>query len=178
MSSYAMEILELGHPTLRQLAAPVGDITSVNTQQILDELLQFAQQKKGMGIAAPQVGISQQIFIMCSHPNDRYPQAPTMPPTCVLNPTIISHSTTHSKDWEGCLSIPGIRALVPRYEAIDVVYQQRDGQRIEAHFSGFLARLFQHEYDHLQGKLFIDRAESTLEIMTEKHWRSSILNQH
>jgi len=172
-----MEILELGHPLLRQLAAPVEDVSSVSTQQLLTDLLNFVQQKQGMGIAAPQVGISEQIFIMCSHPNARYPHAPLMPPTCVLNPTIKSHSTAQSKDWEGCLSIPGIRALVPRYDAIEVSYQDRDGEYIQTQFTGFLARLFQHEYDHLQGKLFIDRAESTLDIMTEKQWRASVLNQ-
>lgn len=172
-----MEILELGHPLLRQLAKPVENISSMPTQQLLTELLQFVQQKQGMGIAAPQVGISQQIFIMCSHPNTRYPHAPTMPPSCVLNPTIVSHATTQTKDWEGCLSIPGIRALVPRYDAIEVCYQDQQGATVETQFTGFLARLFQHEYDHLQGKLFIDRVESSLDIMTEKQWRASILDQ-
>lgn len=171
------QILELGHPLLRVQANPVNDIGSVETQQLLDDLLAFVSQKKGMGIAAPQVGISKQIFIMCSHPNHRYPNAPEMPPTCVINPQIISMDGVTLKDWEGCLSIPGLRALVPRPESVQVRYITRDAKQVETTYDGFLARLFQHEFDHLQGKLFIDHAESTHDIMTEKQWRKAILGE-
>ncbi|HET8806772.1 MAG TPA: peptide deformylase [Methylophaga sp.] len=171
------QILELGHPLLREQAKPVTDIESAETQQLLNDLLSFVSQKRGMGIAAPQVGISKQIFIMCSHPNQRYPNAPEMPPTCVINPQIVSMNGSTEKDWEGCLSIPGLRALVPRAETVKVRYITRDGEQVETTYHGFLARLFQHEFDHLQGRLFIDHAESTRDIMTEKQWRQAILGE-
>lgn len=171
------QILELGHPLLREQTKPVSHIYSAETQQLLDDLLAFVAQKQGMGIAAPQVGISKQIFIMCSHPNQRYPNAPEMPPTCVINPEILSLDGPTEKDWEGCLSIPGLRALVPRAETVQVRYFTRNGEQVETTYHGFLARLFQHEFDHLQGRLFIDHAESTLDIMTEKQWRKAILGE-
>ena len=171
------QILELGHPLLREQAKPVTHVESAETQQLLDDLLAFVSKKKGMGIAAPQVGISKQIFIMCSHPNQRYPDAPEMPPTCIINPQIISMDGSIEKDWEGCLSIPGLRALVPRADTVRVRYLKRDGQQVDTTYHGFLARLFQHEYDHLHGRLFIDHAESTLDIMTEKQWRKAILGE-
>jgi len=177
MAAPDWQILELGHPLLREQAKPVAHIESAETQQLLDDLLVFVSQKRGMGIAAPQVGISKQIFIMCSHPNQRYPNAPVMQPTCVINPEIVQLTGQTEKDWEGCLSIPGLRALVPRAETVQVQYFNRDGKKVETTYSGFLARLFQHEFDHLQGKLFIDHAESTLDIMTENQWRKAILGE-
>lgn len=177
MASPDWQILELGHPLLREQAKPVTHIKSAETQQLLDDLLAFVSQKRGMGIAAPQVGISTKIFIMCSHPNQRYPNAPEMPPTCVINPEILSVEGGTVKDWEGCLSIPGLRALVPRSETVQVRYMTRDGEQVETTCHGFLARLFQHEFDHLQGKLFIDHVESTRDIMTEHQWRKAILGE-
>lgn len=178
MATPDWQILELGHPLLREHAKPVSHIESAETQQLLDDLLVFVAQKQGMGIAAPQVGISKQIFIMCSHPNQRYPHAPVMQPTCVINPQIVSFEGDRPKDWEGCLSIPGLRALVPRAETVQVRYFTRDGKQVDTTYSGFLARLFQHEFDHLLGRLFIDHAESTLDIMTEKQWRQAILSEY
>lgn len=163
-------IVELGKAELRRIAQPVTSIDAADFQQQLDALIQFVQQRGGMGIAAPQVGIPQRFFIMSSHPNERYPYAPDMPITCVINPQILWHSTETDKDWEGCLSVPGLRALVPRYQQIGVRYWLRDGTLIEADYDGFIARLFQHELDHLDGKVFVDRVESSLDMMTESSW--------
>ena len=123
-----------------------------------------------MGIAAPQVGELKRIMVMCSRPNSRYPQAPVMDETVMLNPTIIWKSKEMIKDWEGCLSLPLIRGYVPRCESIQVEYFTRDGGLIKADFDGFLARIFQHEYDHLNGKVFIDRLDSTTDMMMESEW--------
>ncbi len=163
-------IVELGEAALRRVAEPVTAIDAPDFQQQLDALIQFVQQRGGMGIAAPQVGIAQRFFIMSSHPNERYPYAPEMPITCVINPQILWHSAETDKDWEGCLSVPGLRALVPRYQQISVRYWLRDGTLIEADYDGFIARLFQHELDHLDGKVFVDRVESSLDMMTESSW--------
>ncbi|AFI83872.1 peptide deformylase [Methylophaga nitratireducenticrescens] len=170
----SFNILELGQADLRRIARPVSEINDAVLQQQIDELITFVQQRGGMGIAATQVGINQRFFIMSSHPNERYPYAPEMPSTCVINPEIVWHSTQTEKDWEGCLSVPGLRALVPRYQHIQVRYWLRDGSQVETAYEGFMARLFQHELDHLDGKVFVDRVESSMEMMTESSWRSML----
>ncbi len=170
-------IHQLGHPLLRQRAEPVKSIEDPAFQQQLDALLAFVIDKGGMGIAAPQVGISQRFFILSSHPNTRYPYAPDVPPFAVINPVILAHSDATSKDWEGCLSLPGIRGLVPRYEWIDVSYQTYDGGTVETRYEGFMARVFQHELDHINGHVFIDRVESTHELMMEQEWQQQIASQ-
>jgi len=165
-------ILQLGNPLLRQSAKEVHDVTSEATQALIQTLLTTCQASKGVGIAAPQLGISQAIFIMASYPNERYPHAPLMEPMALINPMIRAHSDSKEKEWEGCLSIPGIRAKVPRYSWIDVTYTYAKGQREEKRFEGFLARIFQHEYDHLQGKVFLDNIESTHDVVMEQEYRS------
>ena len=169
-----LQILLLGNPTLRKIAQPVVDIASNHTQSFLKDLLQFVKDKNGMGIAAPQVGISESIFIMCSRPNARYPYAPEMEPTVVVNPEFTWLSPETEKAWEGCLSVPGVRALVPRHTSIKVRFLSQLGDVIETEYSGFLARIFQHELDHLQGKVFLDRVENSHEIMMEQEWLKMI----
>ena len=97
-----------------------------------------------------------------------------MEPTAIINPEILSFSKEKEKDWEGCLSIPGIRGLVPRHKSIRVKYLTRDGKEVESEFSDFIARIFQHELDHLNGTVFLDRMESSLEIITEKEYQRLI----
>lgn len=164
------QILLLGNPSLRKIAQPIIDITSNQMQSFLNDLLQFVYDKNGMGIAAPQVGISERIFIMCSRPNARYPSAPEMEAMVVINPEITWFSLETEKDWEGCLSVPGVRALVPRHTSIKVRFTSQSDDVVETKYSGFLARIFQHEFDHLQGKVFLDRVENTHEIMMEQEW--------
>lgn len=168
------DILQLGHPQLRQPAEVVDNMTDPAFQSLLDDLLEFVMEKGGMGIAAPQVGISQQFFILSCHPNERYPYAPEVAPFVVINPAIIETSAAQSKDWEGCLSLPGIRGLVPRYDWVKVRYSNRDGDIIESRYEGFLARVFQHELDHLQGTVFLDRVETTRDVMMEQEWRCRV----
>lgn len=170
MTNSTFQIRQLGDPILRKMAEVVMDITDNHTQSFLDDLLQFVLDKNGMGISAPQVGVSQRLFIMSSRPNSRYPSAPEMEPTFVINPEIVWSSSEIEKDWEGCLSIPGIRALVPRHAAIKVEYTSRTSESIQTEFSGFLARVFQHELDHLDGKVFLDRIENSHDIMMEQEW--------
>lgn len=171
---HEFDILQLGHPLLRQQAQPVDDILAPTFQQQAKHLLNFVLDKGGMGIAAPQVGISQQFFILSSHPNSRYPYAPEVPPFFVINPQLLAHSDTCNKDWEGCLSLPGIRGLVPRFDSIEVRYQSLEGNTVEKTYEGFLARVFQHEHDHLNGTVFLDRVESNYDVMMEKEWQKQI----
>ena len=169
-----LQIAELGHPVLRKKALPVLDVQDNNIQQLIDNLMATVVEVNGVGIAAPQVYESYQIFIIASYPNLRYPNAPKMDPQAIINPRIISHSDERIKDWEGCLSIPGIRGLVPRYRSIGVEYTSRDGKKEEKEFTDFIARIFQHEYDHLNGIVFLDRLESVKDIVTEKEYRKLI----
>lgn len=169
------EIIELGNPKLRRIAAPVVDATSDCIQRLCDRLLVQVQEANGVGIAAPQVGESVRLLIVASRPNLRYPNAPTMAPITMINPRILSHSTATEKGWEGCLSVPGIRGLVPRYQQIEVAYTGRDGRQYQQTLTDFVARIFQHELDHLDGKVFLDRVETTHDLMTEQEFRKQFV---
>jgi peptide deformylase len=123
-----------------------------------------------MGITSPQISVSKRLFIMASKPNNRYPNAPTMKPKAIINPKILAYGEEVEKDWEGCLSLPNVRGLVPRAMEIEVSYFTRKGDEVHEVLEGFLARIFQHEFDHLNGTVFIDRVESTLDIVMEKEY--------
>ncbi|HAX79034.1 MAG TPA: peptide deformylase [Cyanobacteria bacterium UBA11372] len=172
--SEILEIIQLGNPILRQQAQPIDNLADERIQTLIDELITTVAKANGVGIASPQVAESYRLFIVASRPNPRYPNAPTMEPTAMINPRIIAHSTEVVKGWEGCLSIPGIRGLVPRYQAIEVEYTSRDGELHRQELTDFVARIFQHEYDHLDGIVFIDRVESTQHLMTEKEYQERI----
>ena len=170
----SLQIAQLGNPILRQQAQLVDNLSDQHLQQLIDELITTVVQENGVGIAAPQVSQSYRLFIVASRPNLRYPHAPVMEPTAMLNPRIIAHSTEIVKDWEGCLSIPGIRGLVPRYQSVEVEYTDRNGQLRQQQLKDFVARIFQHEYDHLEGIVFLDRVETTQEIITEQEYLKKI----
>tara|TARA_B100000768_G_C11265645_1_gene370944 strand:- start:1092 stop:1625 length:534 start_codon:yes stop_codon:yes gene_type:complete len=170
MSAEKFTILQLGHPHLRLTARNVENIKSDNIQNFIDDLLHYVSEVNGMGISAPQVDHSLRLFIMSSKPNTRYPHAPSMQPTVIINPEIISVAKKVEKDWEGCLSVPSIRALVPRHQSIIARYTTRNGEQVEATYYGFLARVFQHELDHLNGIVFIDRVKDNHDMMAEQEW--------
>ncbi len=164
------DIAQLGHPVLRQRAQVVDDILASDCQALISEMIDTVEQASGVGIAAPQIYKSLRIFIMSSKPNPRYPDAPLMPITAIINPEIIHASSEMEKGWEGCLSVPSMRGFVPRHKKISVRYHDQQGQVQETEFNGFLARIFQHELDHLDGLTFIDRLESTKDLISESEW--------
>ncbi len=168
--SKLLQVAQIGHPILRKIAKPEVNISDKSIQDLIDSLISTVNDVNGVGIAAPQVYESKQIFIMASHPNPRYPNAPKMKPTAIINPKIISHSQNIVKDWEGCLSVPGIRGLIPRFKSIKVEYFDRKGKKTNKSFLDFVARIFQHEYDHLNGILFVDRLESSKDIISDKEY--------
>jgi len=110
------------------------------------------------------------IIIVASRPSPRYPSAPLMTPTVMINPTFTALSNVQEKGWEGCLSIPGIRALVPRYQSIQAQYTDEHGNPVEQVLEDFVARVFQHEADHLDGKVYLDRVENSLDIISESEY--------
>jgi len=164
------EILQLGAAALRQHASPVDDFKSGEFHDLLHTLHEMMQENNGVGIAAPQLGIGKQIVIVASRPTARYPHAPDMPPVVMINPYYEIVDRTIVKDWEGCLSVPGIRALVPRFRAIRVYYQEATGTTKQLLLQDFPARVFQHEYDHLLGLVYLDRVENNRDIVSESEF--------
>jgi peptide deformylase len=166
-----LQVAQLGHPVLRIKAKKIQDVKNSLVQKLIEDLIATLMDAEGVGIAASQVHKSLQLFILASHPNPRYPNAPKMKPTPVINPKIISFSKEKKKDWEGCLSIPGIRGLIPRSLSIEVEYFNQNGEKVKKDYQDFIARIFQHEFDHLQGLMFTDRLESSKDIISEKEYQ-------
>ena len=160
---------------MRRKSQFVQNIQDDRIQQLIDNLISTVQHAHGVGIAAPQVARGDRLFVVASRPNLRYPQAPKMEPTAMINPRIVASSTKTVKDWEGCLSIPGIRGLVPRSRSIEIEYTSRDGQLHKQELTDFVARIFQHEHDHLDGIMFLDRVENTRELMTEDEYQQQFV---
>jgi peptide deformylase len=164
------EIAQLGNQVLRLQAETVVDVHDVDILRIIEDMQTTLAATSGVGIAAPQISESKRIIIMASRPTPRYPSAPLMEPTVMINPGFRALSELQEKDWEGCLSIPGIRALVPRYQEIMICYTDQQGGLVEARLSGFVARIFQHEADHLEGKTYLDRVENNADIFAESEF--------
>ncbi|MFO5492978.1 MAG: peptide deformylase [Cuspidothrix sp.] len=167
-------IIKLGNRILRQKAVQVENIQVEKIQNLINELIASVAQANGVGIAAPQIAASYRLFIVASRPNARYPYAPEMPPTAMINPQIVAHSSEMVKGWEGCLSVPGIRGLVPRYQTIEVKYTDRNGNLQKQELTDFIARIFQHEYDHLEGLVFLDRVENNQDLISEEEYQKLI----
>lgn len=171
--SRILDIAQLGNPILREIAK---DIENIDDQIIpLSENMIFTiKNVNGVGLAAPQVYESRSLFVMASRPNERYPDAPAMEPTVIINPKLLACSEETVKEWEGCLSIPGIRGLIPRHIEIEAEYTTIDNKTVKTIFRDFTARIFQHEYDHLKGTVFLDRVESNREIISETEYQKLI----
>jgi len=164
------DIAQLGATVLRQQAEAVTDVRSEETRLVIAALQATLANTQGVGIAAPQISESTQIIIVASRPTARYPHAPLMPATVMINPRFAPLTEHKEKGWEGCLSIPSIRALVPRYTAIKIDYLDEQGNEQTAELHDFVARVFQHEFDHLQGKVFLDSVENNQDIVAESEY--------
>jgi peptide deformylase len=152
-------ILKMGEPLLLQVATlvPEEKITSPEIQQIIQDMLDTMQAANGAGLAAPQIGIPLQIVVFGFEKNSRYPNEAPVPQTILINPVITPLSEQQEDGWEGCLSVPGLRGVVPRYTSIRYQGYDASGQIIDKSVSGFHARVVQHECDHLIGKLYPTR---------------------
>lgn len=171
-----LEVIKMGNPLLRETSeiVDVKKIASKDFQQFIDDLIDTMQAKNGAGIAAPQVGALIRLFAMEMKDNPRYPEKETFPLSIVINPEIEFLSEEKTASWEGCLSIPGIRGMLKRYKHIKINGLDRNGHRFETELNGFAAIVAQHELDHLNGILLIDRMDSmetlTFEEEFEKYW--------
>ncbi len=171
----SLTILQRGEPVLAQVAPPVNDINCDKIKQLIADLKLAVAEAKGVGIAAPQVGESLRLFLMCSAPSERYPDAPLLPISVIINPEILKTSEQQEVGREGCLSVKGKRALVARYTSIEVSYLDEVGTKYSKTLTDFLARIFQHELDHLDGITFIERLNNESDAIDEQQWRETYL---
>ena len=148
------EVLKMGHPVLREKAQPVTEFNTPELTSLLVDMLDTMQALDGAGLAAPQVGVSLRVVIFAVESNPRYPDVDAIPQTILINPEIIPLSQEQEFGWEGCLSIPGMRGLVPRFLQVRYRGYNQHGEIIEREVSGFHARVVQHEVDHLDGLLY------------------------
>ena len=164
------QISEIGSPVLAQRSGTITNIIDPEIDCLVDDLIATAIDANGVGIAAPQVGSSVRLFIVASRPSPRYPSAPIMEPTAMINPEILDRSGELVSGWEGCLSVPGRRGLVLRDREIEVEYFTKQGDRVKQILTEFVARIFQHELDHLDGILFPDRVLNRADLITEAEY--------
>ena len=157
-----LKVARLGHPVLRRVADPVRPeaLGAADTQRLIDDMLETMAEYDGVGLAAPQVHVSQRLVVYGVAANPRYPDAPPIPLTVLVNPRITPVGDEQEQDWEGCLSIPDLRGRVPRWACLRVEAQGRDGETLRYTAEGFHARILQHELDHLDGKVYVDRMGS------------------
>jgi peptide deformylase len=153
----ARDVLRMGHPMLRERAKPVEQFGTPELQQLLQDMKDTMAAKNGAGLAAPQIGVGQRIVIFGVDKNPRYPDAEEVPFTVLVNPKLVMLTRQVEQDWEGCLSVPGMRGMVPRYTKLRYTGFDIDGNPIERVAEGFHARVVQHEVDHLDGILYPQR---------------------
>lgn len=149
------EILRMGDPRLLRVAQKVSAFDTPELDALVSDLRETMAAVNGAGLAAPQIGVNLQVVIFggTAH-NPRYPDRPLVPPTVLINPVIEPLGPEEEEDWEGCLSVPGLRGVVPRFSRIRYSGWDEKGRPIDRTVEGFHARVVQHECDHLQGKLY------------------------
>ncbi len=147
-------VLRMGEPLLLQQAAPVSHFDTPELHGLIQDMLDTMQHMNGVGIAAPQIGVRLQVVIFGFEDNSRYPDADAVPFTVLVNPQLQPLGTDMEDGWEGCLSVPGMRGVVPRYQRLHYTGYDQYGKKIDRMVSGFHARVVQHECDHLLGILY------------------------
>ena len=176
-----LKVAQLGHPVLRELSQPVPRerIATPDFQRFVDDMIETMREYDGVGLAAPQVHVGLRVATIEVAGNPRYPRAGAVPLTVLVNPEIRweevpAGEEAEESDWEGCLSVPGLRGKVPRRRILQVQALDREGKPMAWRAEGFPARVVQHEVDHLDGKVYLDRMSdlSTLTHLQEyaRYW--------
>ena len=148
------EILKMGDPRLLQVARKVERFNTPELRTLIEDMFDTMDHANGAGLAAPQIGVDLQVVIFGFDRNPRYPDAPMVPKTVLINPVLEMLSDEQEDGWEGCLSVPGLRGVVPRHVRLKYSGHDLMGNRIDRVAEGFHARVVQHECDHLQGILY------------------------
>ena len=151
------EILKMGDPRLLRIAKPVEAFGSAELDALIGDMFETMHAANGAGLAAPQIGVDLALVIFGFGQNQRYPDAPPVPETVLINPVVTPLDDVEEDGWEGCLSVPGLRGVVPRWARIRYTGFDARGGRIEREAAGFHARVVQHECDHLIGRLYPTR---------------------
>jgi len=171
-----LKVARLGHPVLRQKAqpVPVDDIRSAGIQRLIDDMVETMREYDGAGLAANQVHTLLQIAVIEVDANPRYPAAASIPLTVLINPVVTPLGEEREDGWEGCLSVPDMRGMVSRHTAVRLEGYDREGNPMDVVAKDFFARVIQHETDHLNGIVYVDRMSDlrTLSHIAEwnKHW--------
>lgn len=171
-----LKVCRLGHPVLRKVAEPVSasELRSPEFQRFIDDMVETMHEYSGVGLAANQVHVSRQIAVIEVIEHPRHPDAPPVSLTVIVNPRVTPLSPEAEDDWEGCLSVPELRGRVPRYTSVRLQALDRHGAPIEITARDFFARVLQHETDHLNGMVYLDRMKdlSTLTHLAEwaRYW--------
>lgn len=165
-----LPIITVGHDTLRARASEVTLIGDPEIQKLIDDMIPTMYEKDGIGLAAPQVNASVRIMVIVPDPTrfDEYKHAHDEA-LVIINPIIVNHSFFKEEGEEGCLSVPGFIGIVKRWKSVTVSFQNRTGDYTRMKTSGLLARVFQHEIDHLDGILFVDKAEKVFKTERKKN---------
>ena len=177
------KVAHIGHPVLREKARAVGreELQSPRMQSLIDDLVETMRDANGAGLAANQIYEPVQICVIEVKDNPRYPYKPNIPLTVLVNPIVEPQGEDTFDNFEGCLSVPNLRGLVPRYLNVRVRAWDREGGAIERHVTGLAAGTYQHEVDHLEGRLFVDRVVDTSSFCTwtefERHYRQGFLDR-
>jgi peptide deformylase len=151
------EILRMGDPRLLRVSEPVRRFDTPELRELLTDMFDTMVDAEGAGLAAPQIGVLLRVVVFGFERSERYPDAPAVPKTILINPVIEALGDSMQDGWEGCLSVPGLRGLVPRYERIRYRGFDERGAAIDREVDGFHARVVQHECDHLDGILYPTR---------------------
>ena len=148
------QVLKMGESQLLEVASPVKAFNTSELEMLIQDMKDTMSALSGAGLAAPQIGVGLQVVIFGFKENQRYPDADEIPFTVLINPQLTPLSDEIEEDWEGCLSVPGLRGKVPRYTHLRYQGFDQHGQAIDRQVDGFHARVVQHECDHLQGILY------------------------
>lgn len=152
-------ILRMGDPRLLEVARPVERFNTAELHALIEDMFDTMDAASGAGLAAPQIGVGLQVVIFGFDRNPRYPEAPAVPKTVLINPSLTPISTETEEGWEGCLSVPGLRGVVPRFTHLRYTGFDQYGTPIDRVVEGFHARVVQHECDHLNGILYPMRVQ-------------------
>ena len=169
-----LKVAKLGNPILRQISKQVNlkELTDQQgeLQEFIDDMIDTMREEDGVGLAAPQVNRSLQIVVLEYENNERYPGESSIPVTVLVNPVLSDYGEEKSLGWESCLSLIDFRGLVPRSTSVTLKAYDRDGDRIEKRATGFEAVVLQHEIDHLNGKVFLDRMEDLTKLAYQEEF--------
>jgi len=154
------QVLRMGHPTLLEVAQPVTEFNTPELDELIADMFETMADYGGVGLAAPQIGVSQRIVIFGFEDSERYPDAEPVPTTVLINPKLEFIGSEEALGWEGCLSVPNMRGVVSRYQHLRYSGLDQTGQPFERTVQGFHARVVQHECDHLDGTLYTHKLAS------------------